>query len=184
MPKTKKGSKIRSINTKTPENDKETNKNTIDCQNSFSSALQQYVPDTVSFDFNNDKVSTKSIIEDANKLAITKAYTENESARVKRQKWLLLAVVLFTACQLLFFNFVIHTTVTKSFQTAQLESISNIEVINNFFDILKYYIGATVVELIGMILFITKGTFSSDHVKTMELLLKNNLTKQNKQANQ
>ena len=49
----------------------------------------------------------------------------------------------------------IYLTLTQSFQTAQLETISNLDVIDNFFEILKYYIGATVVELIGMVLFIT-----------------------------
>lgn len=49
----------------------------------------------------------------------------------------------------------IYLTLTQSFQTAQLETISNLEVIDNLFEILKYYIGATVVELIGMVLFIT-----------------------------
>ena len=49
----------------------------------------------------------------------------------------------------------LNLTLTQSFQTAQLETISNLDVIDNLFEILKYYIGATVVELIGMVLFIT-----------------------------
>lgn len=48
----------------------------------------------------------------------------------------------------------IYLTLTQSFQTAQLETISNLDVIDNFFEILKYYIGATVVELIGMLPFV------------------------------
>ena len=69
----------------------------------------------------------------------------------------------------------------KSFQTAQLEAIT-IDVVHNLFTILKYYIGATIVELIGMVWFITKGTFSSDHVKTMQSVLKGKSSIQNEKA--
>lgn len=134
------------------------------------------VPEKVTFGLKSPSVqkSKDAIVDKDNdkaQLAIIKAYTDHELERVKRQKWLLWAVVLLTAGQLIFFNYVIYLTLTQSFQTAQLETISNLDVINNLFEILKYYIGATVVELIGMVLFITKGTFSSDHVKTMELML-------------
>ena len=48
--------------------------------------------------------------------------------------------------------------------------VSQFTTIDNLFSIVKYYIGATVVELMGMIAFIAKGTFSSDHIKVMKFL--------------
>lgn len=156
------------------------------CYSAFSDALKNQVPDSVTFGLvsppspkSKDEIVDKD--NDRASAAIIKAYTEHEIARVKRQKWLLLVIVLLTAGQLVFFNYIIYLTITKSFQTAQLEAL-NTDVINNLFTILKYYIGATIVELIGMIWFITKGTFSSDHVKTMLSVLKGKSPIQNEET--
>ena len=156
------------------------------CYSAFSDALKNQVPDSVTFGLasppspkSKDEIVDKD--NDRASAAIIKAYTDHEIARVKRQKWLLLVIVLLTAGQLIFFNYLIYFTITKSFQTAQLEAI-NTDVIDNLFTILKYYIGATIVELIGMIWFITKGTFSSDHVKTMQSVLAGKTSKQNEET--
>lgn len=158
------------------ENEQNITNTTDPCYNAFSEELKKQVPENVTFGLasptssksKDEKVDTAN---DKAQFATINAYTNHELERVRRQKWLLGAVVLLTAGQLIFFNYMIYMTVSQSFLVSQLETI-NIDVVNNLFDILKYYIGATVVELIGMILFITKGTFSSDHVKTMELILK------------
>lgn len=156
------------------------------CYTAFSDALKNQVPDSVTFGLaspsspkSKDEIVDKD--NDRASAAIIKTYTEHEIARVKRQKWLLLVIVLLTAGQLIFFNYIIYLTITKSFQTAQLEAI-NVDVIDNLFTILKYYIGATIVELIGMVWFITKGTFSSDHVKTMQSVLKGKTSMQNEET--
>lgn len=156
------------------------------CYSVFSDALKNLVPDSVTFGLSSSPFpkSKDEIVDKDNdraSVAIIKTYTEHEIARVKRQKWLLLVIVLLTAGQLIFFNYIIYFTITKSFHTAQLEAI-NIDVVNNLFTILKYYIGATIVELIGMIWFITKGTFSSDHVKIMESVLKDKSSIQNRET--
>lgn len=142
----------------------------------FLDSLTHRVPDEVVFGLDtstkqkskDDKVA---IDNDRAVLAIIKAYADNEMERVKRQKWLLIAVVFLAACQLIFFNRIIYQTVLQSIELAKMEMVNG-DIVQNLFNILKYYIGATVVELIGMIVFITKGTFTSDHVKTMELVLK------------
>lgn len=124
----------------------------------------------------------KTIIEDANaraavildnaKIAIIKSYTTNERERSNRQKPLLWLVVGLTGLQLIAFNVIIGVMIHKIFTTGKPE------VILPFFEILKYYIGATVVELIGMILFITRDTFSSNHFKMMQMMLKDESLKQ------
>ena len=133
----------------------------------FANILLSQVPTDVTVDFSNQPVPVEAIINKDNdkaKTAIVSAYTDNETERVKRQKWLLWAVVILTGIQLVFFNLIICYVVRQSFQTEILD------IINNMFDILKYYIGATVVELIGMIVFVVSSTFSTSHFEAMKLL--------------
>ena len=133
--------------------------------------LESTVPNTPSEDeveslivrYNDKSVE---ILKDA-KLAAIWSFVKNESERTKRQKPLLYIVAIFTAIQLIAFNVIIAAVAWFSFQNSETD------VITQLFDILKYYIGATVVELISMLAYITSGTFSTNHVKTMELLLKN-----------
>lgn len=139
-----------------------------ECADVVSKALDGAFPEEITIDFDNHVNNTKSIIEESNekaKSAIIKSYAENETERVKRQKYLLWAVVALTAVQMVFFNLVIAGVVYLSFKSGAQDTI------NSMFDILKYYIGATVVELIGMIVYITSGTFSSSHVDTMKMLI-------------
>ena len=139
-----------------------------ECTDVISKAFDGVFPEDLTVDFDDHTSNTKSIIEESNekaKSAIIKSYAKNETERVKRQKYLLWAVVALTAIQMVFFNGVIAGVVYLSFKSGEQETI------NNIFDILKYYIGATVVELIGMIVYITSGTFSSSHVDTMKMLI-------------
>lgn len=110
----------------------------------------------------NDKMV--DVLKDA-KLAAVWSFVKNENERTKRQKPLLYIVAGFTAIQLLAFNGIIGVTVWLVFKNG------NADVITHFIDLLKYYIGATVVELITMLAYITTGTFSTNHVKTMNKLL-------------
>ena len=138
-----------------------------DCKEAVSQVLQNAFPDEITVDFDGGAKHTKTIIEESNEKAksvIIKAYADNENERVNRQKYLLWAVVILTAVQMIFFNAVIAVVVYYSFKSNNQSTISCL------FDILKYYIGATVVELIGMIVYITSGTFSSSHYEAMKML--------------
>ena len=125
------------------------------------SSLENTVPDAPTED------ETQEIIKDYNadqeaKRALIGTYQESEKARIDRQPHLLKWVVCLTSFQLVVFNVVIACTGWFTFQNG------NVTIAELYFDILKYYIGATVVELIGMIWFVTKGTFSSDHIKSID----------------
>ena len=74
-------------------------------------------------------------------------------------------MIILTGFQVVVFNVIIAGTGWFVFH------LNDASVFPLFFDILKYYIGATVVELIGILAFIIKGTFTSDHTKLMEILL-------------
>ena len=150
------------------------------CEDELSKKLQQFVPQNVTLDFDEcptyDATQSKIATEnDKFQLAVIGAYTDNEKARVRRQRWLFFVLVIFTGAQLWFFNKVINTTVSSSFEI--ILQYEQFDLLTNLFDILKFYIGATVVELIGMIATVTAGTFSSSHVKTMNMLLKNSKDK-------
>lgn len=152
------------------------------CEDELSKRLQQSVPQSVTLDFNErpaiDVTQAKIATEnDKFQLAVIDAYTDNEKARVKRQRWLFGVLVVFTGAQLWFFNKVINTTVSSSFEIIMQHE--QFDLLTDLYDILKFYIGATVVELIGMIATVTAGTFSSSHVKTMNMLLKSSKDKKN-----
>lgn len=124
----------------------------------------------------NEAQSPEDKIEEANedtsdllrKSAIEKiieAYTKAETERSGRQTPLFQCIRWITVVQLIAFNLIIAVTGICSFLS------NDNEVITLFFEICKYYIGAIIVELIGMLAFIMKGTFSSEHIDMMRLVL-------------
>lgn len=123
----------------------------------------------------NDKMV--DVLKDA-KLAAIWSFVKNESERTKRQKPLLFIVAGFTAIQLVAFNLIIGLTAWLVFKNGDTN------VIIHLIELLKYYIGATVVELITMLAYITTGTFSTNHVKTMDKLLENISEEKTKRKNQ
>lgn len=110
----------------------------------------------------NDKMLL--ILKDAELVAVW-AFVKNEVERTKRQKPLLFIVAGFTFLQLLAFNLVVAVCAWRIISTAELDIIAQV------IDLVRYYIGATVVELIAMLLYIVTGTFATHHIKTMDALL-------------
>lgn len=143
---------------------------------SLKNGLVNEVPDNLQIEGQDEPTEEEvnNIIDSANssaisamdnaRLAVLRSYAQNEKERTDRQKPLLYAIVGLTIVQLLVFNLIIGLIAWWTYKNGETS------VVLQFFDILKYYIGATVVELIGMIWFITRGTFSSDHIKMMELM--------------
>lgn len=99
------------------------------------------------------------------KVAAIWSFVKNEEERTERQKPLLNNLVKLTVFQLVAFNVIIAGVAWLSFRC------SDTTIVPQFFEILKYYIGATVAELLAMIWFVTKGTFSSEHIKMLGQLL-------------
>lgn len=84
-----------------------------------------------------------------------KLVSDSEEKRLNRQKPLQNCILIFVGMQLLFFNGIMVALVVRLFST------SNVEVIKSTLDFLKYYVGAVLVEMIGMIVFITRSTFTT-----------------------
>lgn len=84
---------------------------------------------------------------------------------ISHQRWLVIAIVALLAVQIIFFNVIVSITLATSFNHAEQETI------NGLFSLLRYYISATAVELVGMVAFIAKATFSTEYVKPMRDLI-------------
>ena len=93
------------------------------------------------------------------------AFTKTENARERREKPLLITLIVLMTIQVVAFNIIIAGAGIYIF------SLKDTSVLQLFFDVLKYYIGATVVELIGIFAFVIKGTFISGHSKLVEMLM-------------
>lgn len=115
-----------------------------------------------------DNQNTLSVLNNAH-IAVINAYSQAERERASRQEPLLDHIIKLTYIQIIVFNIIIAVIGIFSFIAFFCGHESSL---TSFFEIFKYYIGVTVVEFIAMIWFITKGTFSSDHMKSMEMILK------------
>ncbi len=96
---------------------------------------------------------------------LLKIYAEEEKLRQKRQKPIMISVMVLLFVQLVCFNVLMFILVLDSAKTIE------IEVFRLLLDFLKYYIGAVVVELIGLIVTITANTFSSHLSKNISKIL-------------
>lgn len=98
-------------------------------------------------------------------LAIVNSYKNSEDNRVRLQLPLIKEIVGFTKWQLLFSNVVILGIIFLCGVKPDLE------IVPQLFDFLKWYFAGTVVEFIGFIGYVTKGTFSEKNAENLEKLL-------------
>ena len=118
-----------------------------------------------------DKTIKKSnpdkFIDDFNEVVL-----ENERQKQRFKRNILILVSVLTSIQLVFFNAVVVFVVMAC--TTKMEFFKNLSVgeITEVLGFLKYYIGATVVELLGMLLFIIRYVFTDREIKK-KILQKN-----------
>lgn len=137
--------------------------------NSFIEALTKEIPDTTKIDIPKEK-SAENKIDSFNKNAenaIVDAYKKSENLRLKRQKPIMIAIMVMLIVQLCAFNTLIFILLYKSFTIISIES----NLFTELLDFLKYYVGAVIVELIGLMLVITKNTFSLHLGKTIDKII-------------
>lgn len=125
----------------------------------------------------NNPIPTEDIIYSSNqnadcmfnnaKSAIVQSFVKHEEVRMKRQMPLFMIIGVLATIQLIVFNVILTYIAIASFENGQKETLSYM------FEMLKYYIGATVVELIAMLAYITSVTFSRDHMKIMKSIFEN-----------
>ena len=93
-------------------------------------------------------------------------YIHCEEQRLSQQSPLLQSVINMTTTLIKAFNWVIGilSVAVIAFCFWQGDSTT----LQSLLDFLKYYIGAVIAELIGLIIFIAKGVFSSNYEKIIE----------------
>lgn len=97
-------------------------------------------------------------------------YIDCEKERLEQQKPLLEAIIRINSTLVWLFNIIIALITAAVIVLCFLRS--DINVLGDLLNFLKYYVGAVVVELIGMLFFIVRGIFSSNYNKVIESVLK------------
>lgn len=131
--------------------------------------LQQSIPQEMQIEMPALSGETKDEkIESANektRLSLLKILQKSEDARLKQQKPVLYIIGGCVLLQLIFFNVVMAMLVWQWWGTEDTVLATAL------LDFLKYYIGAVVVELVGMLVFITRSAFTSNSKKIIERIL-------------
>lgn len=138
---------------------------------SLLESLNSHLPETPQIDMpvltatpSEEKVSdANSKLEDA----IANAFSKSEAERMEQQKPLLISIIALVAIQLLAFNYIIHLLVSK------IITSTDTALITALLDFLKYYIGAVIVELVGLVVLVANTTFSMHPSKMLESIIQN-----------
>lgn len=139
----------------------EVNSSNIENQESVLNSLQSQIPESLNIDLPSREAFSSTgedSIQEANnkaQTAILKLLKDNEEERRKRRKPVLIFVSVLVVLQLVAFNVIIGSLVLGWWGT------ENIEIAIELMDFLKYYIGAVLVELLGMLAVIITDTFKS-----------------------
>lgn len=142
--------------------------------------LSDEIPQQPNINIPQKSVSYQEEIDDVNAKAesamvdshtkLINLYIDCEKKRLEQQKPLLESVIKLTKTLIWLFNVVIGLITISVIVLCFVHSDTSI--LQSLFNFLKYYVGAVLVELIGMLIFIVKGVFSSNYNKIMESVLK------------
>lgn len=141
--------------------------------------LSDEIPQQPNINIPQKSISYQEEIDDINAKAesamvdsrakLINLYIDCEKERLNQQKPLLESVIKLTKTLIWLFNIVIGLITVAVIILCFVQSDTSI--LQNLFDFLKYYVGAVVIELIGMLIFIVKGVFSTNYNKIMESVL-------------
>ena len=135
--------------------------------------LQLSIPESINIEFPSNEAlfsSGENSIQEANnkaQIVILKLLKDNEEERRKRRKPVLILISVLVVLQLVAFNAVIGGLVLGWWRT------NNIEIATELLNFLKYYIGAVLVELRGMLAVITTDTFKSYSESLIKMITSN-----------
>lgn len=133
-------------------------------------SLEDQVPSVQEARIPNDENTadkTKNIIKHANNQTLESILgfiSKSEDARINRQNPVLYVVLVLTLLQLVVFNGLIVFVIYSAVENPEVRNLSVI------LEFLRYYIGAVLVEMIGMIVFITKSTFTSSTKEMLNII--------------
>ncbi len=120
------------------------------------SSYEDLIDDSSDQDPISSTPDTKDIIDKYNQ-----QYIKNEEQKRQQRTTVLAVITRLVVIQMIFFNLVVVLLLaTVVLDLPYLKSMS-IETVTALLDFLKYYISATIVELLGMLLFIVRNLFNS-----------------------
>jgi hypothetical protein len=143
---------------------------TPDFYNPLIEELESYVPDSLTTCL--PKESQNSFRDKVNgyNSRVLKQYIKTEEAHLIMQKKIAIIIAVGVFLQIIAFNVIMFFVVLKDFDAAQYELM---------LDFLKYYIGAVVVELLGLCAFIVRSVYKTTIGQLAEHIIKqHNNTKQ------
>ena len=108
----------------------------------------------------NNSLNEKIDLDERIKYLNAKAISEEEKQKRKLRNKLVVAIKHIIWFQLLFFNIVVLVIVLSVTTDIQIFKDMGEDLSIQLFDFLKYYIGATIIELLGMLVLILKFVFS------------------------
>lgn len=104
----------------------------------------------------NTDIDSEKVIQSVN----LKIIAEAENQKLKLRDKLVVAIKHIIWVQLVFFNIVVFTIVLSVTSKFRVFKIIDTELSIQLFQFLKYYVSATIVELLGMLVFILHYVFS------------------------
>lgn len=133
----------------------------MDTKNTSDKILQKYI-DLLNGNIRIDKdQTTESDPSTVQKKVsfINNQYSFNESQKRSQRTAILVIVSVLIFIQLIFFNMIVAVMLASI--TMDLSIFKNVgtEIAGLILDFLKFYVSATIVELLGMLLFIIKNVF-------------------------
>lgn len=146
--------------------------------------LGTQVPQNPDVNIHQNRVPYQATIDNVNAQAqmamldsrakLVNLFIDCEKERLEQQKPLLNSVIALTKTLIWLFNIIIGLITLAVIVISIIQS--NTSVLPDLFDFLKYYIGAVLVELVGMLLFIVQSVFSSKYNKIVDSILTSNET--------
>ena len=138
--------------------------------------LKEAVPENPETDFPADSAETDTKIQNENtwaverlpdtRAALISLYYQTEQVRIRSHKEVLSNVLKMAKASLLWFNIIISVVGLAIVSLCFI--LKTPEPMQHLLELAKYYIGAVLVEIIGLVSVIVSSVYSSRHYKIIE----------------
>ena len=147
-----------------------------DVEKSIRAGLKNQIPQATSVEIPQNGGTAAEKITNANKSvekeiagAVSKLFVELEEGKATQQESLLQSIIGLMDTQIWF----VSAIMVGVFVVATLVWMctSDVAMLKELLNFLKYYVGAVLVELLGLLALIAKSVFSSNYNKIMEQII-------------
>jgi hypothetical protein len=149
---------------------------------SYKAEMKNDVPEVPNVKIPQSETPPEGIITDANTTAldplvvaqgkIVDQYIKFEETRLTLQKPLQTNVIELTKLLIWLFNIVIGAITFAVLIFCFVQAAYSTQILDMYFEFLRYYIGAVLLELLGLLAFIIKSVFASNYSKVIDSIFK------------